>query len=49
MEVQITVDDPKTLTKPVTIKVNQTLHADTDLLEYFCAENEKDAHHMVGK
>jgi hypothetical protein len=49
MEVQITVDDPKTLTKPVTIKVTQTLHADTDLLEYFCAENEKDAHHMVGK
>jgi hypothetical protein len=49
MEVQMTIDDPKTYTKPFTIKLNQRLLADSDLLESFCAENEKDATHLRGK
>jgi len=49
MELQITVDDPKTYSKPFTIQVNMGLLPDTDLIEHFCAENERDLSHMVGK
>jgi len=47
MDVQITVEDPKTLTKPVTFTQKERLLADTDLLEYFCPENEKDVAHLT--
>jgi hypothetical protein len=46
MDVQLTFDDPKTYTRPFTIKLKQRLLPDTDLLESFCAENEKDATHL---
>jgi hypothetical protein len=46
MDVEVTVDDPKAYTKPWTAKVNFILAADTDLLEFICAENEKDRQHM---
>lgn len=49
MEVQVTIDDPKTYTRPFTIKLNQRLQPDTDLLEDFCAENEKDLKHYERK
>jgi len=49
MEVQLTFDDPQTYTRPFTIKLKQRLLPDTDLLESFCAENEKDATHIDGK
>jgi hypothetical protein len=49
MELQITVDDPKTFTKPFTFRVNQRLLPDTDLIESFCSEAEKDAAHMRGQ
>jgi hypothetical protein len=49
MEVQMTIDDPKTYTRPFTIKLKQRLLPDTDLLEAFCAENEKDLIHVEGK
>jgi hypothetical protein len=49
MEVQLTIDDAQTYTKPFTIKLNQRLVPDSDLLESFCAENEKDSHHTAGK
>jgi hypothetical protein len=49
LEVQTTVDDPKTYTKPVTIRVNHRLLPDTELLESFCAEDEKDLAHLPGK
>jgi hypothetical protein len=49
MEVRLTIDDPKTYTKPFTIQLKQRLQADSDLLESFCAENEKDSHHIDGK
>ena len=49
MEVQLTINDPETYTRPFTVKLKQHLLADTDLLESFCAENEKDAIRMEGK
>jgi hypothetical protein len=46
MDLQITIDDPKMYTRPFTIKVTQLLLPDSDILEYFCNENEKDRAHM---
>jgi len=49
LEIEITVDDPKAYTKPWTVKLTQLLAPDTDLLDYYCVENEKDGPHIVGK
>jgi hypothetical protein len=46
MDVQVTIDDPKTYTKSFTYKIGMYLRPDTDLLESFCTENEKDSAHM---
>jgi hypothetical protein len=46
MEVQITVDDPKSYSKPFTTKINQLLMPDTDLIESVCLENETDVKHL---
>jgi hypothetical protein len=47
LDVEVTVDDPKTYSKPFTFKFTQRLLPDTDLLESFC-ENEKDAPRLRG-
>jgi hypothetical protein len=49
LEIEITVDDPKAYTKPWTVKLHQLIVPDTELLDYYCQENEKDASHLVGK
>lgn len=49
LEIEITVDDPKVYTKAWTIKLNQPIVVDTELLDYVCLENEKDTSHLVGK
>jgi hypothetical protein len=49
MDLQITLDDPKTFTKPVTVKFSLSLQADGDVLELFCSEDEKDLAHSVNK
>jgi len=50
---RLTIDqtwsDPKIYPKPWTTKVEGVLLPDTELLEYVCAENEKDRVHLVGK
>ena len=46
MEVAVTIDDPKTYTKPVTIRFTDLLLPDTDIMEAYCAENEKDRPHL---
>ena len=46
LDVEMTIDDPKMYTRPFTIKVTHLLVPDSDILEYFCAENEKDRGHM---
>ena len=49
LDVELTIDDPKMYTKPFTIKLNELLVPDSDVGEYFCAENEKDRAHIPGK
>ena len=46
MEVQATIDDPQMYTKPFTITFTERLVPDSDILESFCAENEKDVVHV---
>ena len=41
MEIDVTVDDPKAYTAPWTVRVNQRLLPDTDLIEFVCNENER--------
>jgi len=45
---QVTYDDPKTLTRPLSISVPVNYAPDTDMLETVC-ENERDASHLVGQ
>jgi hypothetical protein len=49
LEIEITVDDSKAYTKPWTTKLNQVIVLNTELLDYICAENEKDLLHLVGR
>jgi hypothetical protein len=42
MEIEVTIDDPKAYTKPITYTQKATIQPDEDLLEYFCTENERD-------
>ncbi len=49
MEVQMTFEDPGAYTKPFSIRFTQTLAPDTDVIEYVCAENEKDRQHLDGR
>ena len=46
LEIEITIDDPKYYTAPWTIKMKQPLILDSELIDYYCLENEKDAQHM---
>jgi hypothetical protein len=48
LEIERTFRDPQALTKPWVVPVKLQLDADTDMLEYVCAENEKDRQHLVG-
>jgi hypothetical protein len=49
MEIEFTVDDPKAYTKPWTVKIKQFIAINTELMDFFCMENEKDVPHTVGK
>ncbi len=49
LEIEITVDDPKTFTKPWTVKLTQRLMPNTELIEFVCAENNRSLPHLVGK
>lgn len=42
LDIEMTFEDPEIYTKPFTVKVTHVLQPDTDILEYFCNENEKD-------
>ena len=48
MEIAETIDDPKAFNKPFTITIQAQIVPDTEILEYVCAENEKDHRHLVG-
>ena len=49
LEIELTVDDPKAYTHAWTVKLNQLIVLNTELLDYYCLDNERDATHMVGK
>lgn len=46
LEMDLTVNDPKTYTQPITVHVNFRLLPDTELLESFCSEGEQDLAHI---
>jgi hypothetical protein len=45
LTIETTIDDPGAYAKPITYTQPLTLLPDSDLLEYYCTENEKDAQH----
>ncbi len=47
MDLEMTIDDPKTFTRPFSLKIAKTLMPDTDLLESVC-ENDTSIPHMLG-
>lgn len=49
MEIELTVDDPKAYAKPWTVTLKQVIKLDTDLLDFDCSDNEKDASHLSSK
>jgi hypothetical protein len=49
LEIEVTIDDPKAYTKPWTVKFNQSIVLDTEMLDEICLENEKSIQHMAGK
>lgn len=48
LEIQLTVDDPKTFTRPFTVTLMQRLMPDTELIEFVCGENNLSAARLVG-
>jgi len=49
MDVDITIDDPKTYTRPWNVTIPLAFQPDTEMLEYICPENEKDYDRLQGK
>ena len=47
LELEITIDDPKTYTRPFTVNLTQNLEVDTELIDEFCLENEKSYDRML--
>jgi hypothetical protein len=41
LEIDLTVEDPKAYTKPFTVRINQQLMVDDDLIEFICNENQQ--------
>jgi hypothetical protein len=41
LEIDLTVEDPKAYTKPFTVRINQQLMADDELIEFICNENQQ--------
>ena len=41
LEIALTIDDPKTYTRPFTVNLVQLIEPDTELVDEFCLEGEK--------
>jgi hypothetical protein len=41
LEIDITVDDPKAYTRPFTVRVNQQISPDDEIIEFICNENQQ--------
>lgn len=46
MEIDVTIDDPKAYTAPFTVRVNQRLMVDQEMIEFICNENERSTDHI---
>jgi hypothetical protein len=49
VRIDLTVDDSKAYTKPFTVTLAQHIVLDTDLLDYYCNDNERDVSHVSAK
>jgi hypothetical protein len=49
LEIDVTIDDPKAYTQPWTVRVNQRLMPDQELIEFICLENQKFAEYLKGQ
>jgi len=47
LDVETTIEDLKFYNKPCSFKVTHLLEVDSDIVEYFCNEAEKDLAHMT--
>jgi hypothetical protein len=47
--IETRIDDPKYYKRAFTVPSKADLVVDTEMLEYVCAENQKDVDHLVGK
>jgi hypothetical protein len=41
LQIDVTIEDPTAYTRPFTVRVNQRLFPDAELIEFICNENEK--------
>jgi hypothetical protein len=46
LEIDVTIDDPKAYTKPFTVRVNQRIMVDQEMIEFICNENERSTKHI---
>jgi len=46
LEIEMTINDPKAYTAPWTVKMSEPLILDSELIDYYCLENERDSAHM---
>ncbi|HEY7338670.1 MAG TPA: hypothetical protein VH639_27525 [Bryobacteraceae bacterium] len=49
LQIDVTIDDAKVYTKPFTVRVNQRIMPDAELIEFICNENDRSGPHLVGK
>ena len=47
LQIDVTIDNPKAYTAPFSVRVNQRIILDTEMIEFICNENEKSVQHMV--
>ena len=45
VEIDLTIDDPKVYTRPWTVTLRQRIVLDTELLDYYCTDNERSTLH----
>ena len=45
LQIDVTIDDPTAYTKPFTVRINQRLTTDDELIEFICNENERSSAH----
>jgi hypothetical protein len=46
LEIDVTIDDAKAYTKPFTVRVNQRIMVDQEMIEFICNENEQSTKHI---